>query len=61
MPLVLRRHKGESVSIQTSDGLITVTVKQLKASRVELYIDAPKACKIRRNDDEEPKPEPPPP
>ena len=44
--LVLARHVGEKIVI--ADGLITITVVEIKANNVRLGIDAPKDIQVNR-------------
>lgn len=55
--LVLSRGLGDAIRMQTSDGLITVTVVEVGSehdgvvsSRIKLGIDAPKSVAIARDD-----------
>ncbi len=48
--LVLERKEGQTVLIQTSDGLIEVMVTRSQAGRVKLGISAPRSISIVREE-----------
>lgn len=48
--LVLSRRRDEKIIVQTSDGPIVFTVCQVKGGAVRVGIDAPKKCKIMREE-----------
>lgn len=49
--LVLTRKEGESVVINTSDGPVTVLLREFAGNRrAKLLIDAPKNCRIFRGE-----------
>lgn len=50
MPLGLSRKRGQSIIIETSDGLVTITVTSIHAAPVKLGISAPKHVPVWRNE-----------
>lgn len=49
--LVLTRKEGESVVIETSDGPVTVILREFAGNRrAKVLIDAPKNCRIFRGE-----------
>lgn len=50
MTLALRRNPGQSVLLQTKDGLIQVKVRTNKDGQITLAIDAPESVTILRDD-----------
>lgn len=48
--LVLSRKPNEVLTLETSDGLITVTVTELLANRVKLGVEAPRNVSIHRKE-----------
>ena len=48
--LVLSRHPQQTVQIHTSDGLIEISINQIKGRRVQLGITAPEEVLILRDE-----------
>jgi carbon storage regulator CsrA len=48
--LVLGRRKGETITLHTSDGAVTIRVKNIKKEQVWLTLNAPKSINIVRSE-----------
>jgi carbon storage regulator CsrA len=48
--LVLGRRKGETITLHTSDGDVTIRVKNIKKEQVWLTLNAPKSINIVRSE-----------
>jgi len=48
--LVLDRKRDQSLTIETSDGTITVVVSKTSATRVKLAVDAPPSVAVMRTE-----------
>jgi carbon storage regulator CsrA len=48
--LVLGRRQGETITLHTSDGLVTIRVKNIKKEQVWLTLNAPKSINIVRSE-----------
>ena len=48
--LTLTRREGDSVILETSDGLIQVTVENINGQQVRVGFEAPKSVKILRGE-----------
>lgn len=48
--LILVRKLDDTVDFETSDGIITIAIKNLSPTRVSLGIDAPKSVKVVRGE-----------
>lgn len=47
--LILKRRQGEAIDLETSDGLVTILVSELKNKYVTLVFLAPELTKIGRD------------
>ncbi len=48
--LVLTRKLRQGIIIRTSDGLITITILDIRGERTKVGIEAPKKCLILRDE-----------
>jgi carbon storage regulator CsrA len=48
--LVLGRRQGETITLHTSDGAVTIRVKNIKKEQVWLTLNAPKSINIVRSE-----------
>jgi carbon storage regulator CsrA len=48
--LVLGRRQGETITLHTSDGDVTIRVKNIKKEQVWLTLNAPKSINIVRSE-----------
>ena len=55
--LVLGRRKGETITLHTSDGPVTIRVKSIKKEQVWLTLNAPKSINIVRSEIDGTKPQ----
>ncbi len=48
--LVLGRRQGETITLHTSDGDVTIRVKKIKPEQIWLTLNAPKSINIVRSE-----------
>ena len=48
--LVLGRRQGETITLHTSDGPVTIRVKKIKPEQIWLTLNAPKSINIVRSE-----------
>jgi carbon storage regulator CsrA len=48
--LVLGRRQGETITLHTSDGPVTIRVKKIKPEQIWLTLNAPKCINIVRSE-----------
>lgn len=49
--LMMNRHVGEAIIIETSDGPVTVAVVEITRSNVRLALDAPPTVRVTRTEE----------